>query len=100
MDENEIREDSLTPAEAEAVEETGMSGEEAHRYEEFEELRSMLADVRDLLEGLKTDIADLAQQRAAVLVESGAVVTDDGETAVIDDEDYDRAFDELDLTID
>lgn len=100
MDENEIREDSLTPAETEAVEETGMSGEEAHRYEEFEELRSMLSDVRELVEGLKSDIADLAQQRAAVLVESGAVVTDDGETAVIDEDDYDRAFNELDLTID
>lgn len=101
MDENDdIRKDSLTLDEAEVVEDAGMSGEEAHRFEEFEELRSMLSEIREMVEGLKSDIADLAQQRAAVLVESGAVVTDDGETVNIDDDDYDRAFNELDLSID
>lgn len=99
MDEGEIARDDLTSAEAAEAEETGMSGEESHRYEEYEELRSMLSDVLDAVNGLRDGMRELAQQRAAVLVESGAVVTDDGETAIVDEDEYGDALEDLDLTI-
>lgn len=99
MDEEEIRNDELTPEEAEEVEETGMSGEEAHRFDEFEELRGLLADVLAAVHGLREDVVRMSQNAAAVAVESGAVVEDDGETASIDLDDYEDVNGDLDLTI-
>lgn len=98
MDEEREELDDLTPAEAEDMEETGMSGEEVHRYEEFEELRSLIGDVLAAIGELKSSVVELSQNRAAVAVESGAVIVDDGETADIDEEDYDYN-DEMDLSI-
>lgn len=99
MDENEVLKDELTPAEAEEVTETDMSSEEAHRFEEFEELRTMLSSVMEELQGLRADVVRMSQNAAAIAVESGAVVEDDGETADIDENDYEDANGDLDLSI-
>lgn len=100
MDEEKAIEDNLTSEEAEEAEETGMTGEEAHRYEEFDELRGLVTRVLDAIDKLRSEMKELVQQNAAVSVESGAVVTDESETAVIDDDDYRNPLDELDFRID
>lgn len=71
MDE-EREDENLTEDEEEAVEDGGMSGEEAHRYEEFEELNGRLNRVLAVLDSIVAALNDLQ----AVSIESGAIVTD------------------------
>lgn len=84
MDEDEIRDDSLTSEEAQDVKSGEMDAEEAHRYEEFRELRDILEKVRDEIrtgfESMKNDI-DTIRTGMGVFVDGGAVVND---TAVND----------------
>lgn len=74
--------DNLTPEESEQVADGTVSdGEEAHRYDEFEDLSGKLDRVLDVLEGLGSKLDAVA----AMGVESGAVVTDvDGDGDVGD----------------
>lgn len=100
MDKNEINEN----AEERGFDESTASDEE-HRFDEFEETMSILnsileavSSLRNEFDAMQANIANLAQQRAAVLVESGEIVTDDGETAVVDLDSF-EPLDELDLEI-
>lgn len=115
MDENEIREDSLTNEEARDVQNGEMDAEEAHRYEEFRDLREILENVRDEIrtgfESMKNDI-DGIRAGMGVFVDGGAVVNDTAvndldnvlETAAAIDVDGDGDddvivdFDDLDLS--
>lgn len=115
MDENEIREDSLTNEEARDVQSGEMDAEEAHRYEEFRDLREILENVRDEIrngiESIKNDI-DGIRAGMGVFVDGGAVVNDASvndldnvlETAAAIDVDGDGDddvivdFDDLDLS--
>lgn len=96
-------EDELTLNEKELMDDTGIDAEEVHRAGEFEELRSLVEETRETLlaaiAGIKTDIDSYASNRIATAVENGAVITDDGETAVITFDDYDDEDDEFDLSI-
>ena len=71
MDE-EREDENLTEDEEEAVEDGGMSGEEAHRCEEFEELNGKLDRALTVLDSIVAALNDLQ----AVSIESGAIVTD------------------------
>lgn len=115
MDENEIREDSLTSQEAQDVKSGEMDAEEAHRYEEFRDLREILENVRDEIqtgfESIKNDV-DAIRSGMGVFVDGGAVVNDTAvndldnvlETAAAIDVDGDGDddvivdFDDLDLS--
>ena len=84
MDPDEIREDSLTSEEAKDTKTGEMDAEEAHRYEEFRDLRDILENVREEIrngfESMKNDI-DGIRAGMGVFVDGGAVVND---TAVND----------------
>lgn len=81
--------EDLTRNEEETVERDDVTGEEAHRIGEFDELRSMLSDVLDAVRGMREDVMAAVQASAAVSVGNGAVVTDGGDgSAVIDAEDF------------
>lgn len=108
MEEEELeRRDEDTPAEAEEVEEGAMDSEEAHRFEEFEELREILLSMRESIEAMRSEMAQERQNAAAVAVENGEVV-DEGEPAPAfdpdeyEEEDIDFApnkGDEIDLSL-
>lgn len=93
MDEEEKREDSLTDDEARDVEEQDITGEEAHREGEFD-------DLRDLIEGLRAEIRkgfeNLKETQIAKAVENGGTIHEDEDDLDLDDV---PALDELDLTI-
>lgn len=115
MDEEEIREDSLTSQETQDVQSGEMDAEEAHRYEEFRDLHDILENVRDEIragfESMKNDI-DGIRAGMGVFVDGGAVVNDTAvndlnnvlETAAAIDVDGDGDddvivdFDDLDLS--
>lgn len=84
MDPDEIREDSLTSEEVQDVKSGEMDAGEAHRYEEFRDLRDILENVREEIrngfESMKNDI-DGIRAGMGVFVDGGAVVND---TAVND----------------
>lgn len=108
-----MEDEELTPQEEELVEDDGLSGEEAHRAGEFD-------DLRDRMEGLQRSIDTLSKsinggfdrmieamgQQAAVEVENGAVVNDLATRDVFpgsaDSVDFLDAIvpDELDLDLD
>lgn len=115
MAENEIKDDSLTSKETQDVQSGEMDAEEAHRYEEFRDLRDILENVRDEIragfEAMKNDI-DGIRAGMGVFVDGGAVVNDTAvndlnnvlETAAAIDVDGDGDddvivdFDDLDLS--
>lgn len=80
MDEEEREDENLTEDEEEAVEDDGMSGEEAHRYEEFEELNGKLDRALTALDSIVSALNELQ----AISIESGAIVTDDNESEGIE----------------
>lgn len=86
MNEEEREEENLTPDEEEEVEEDSMSGEEAHRYEEFEELNGKLDCALTALDSI---IAALNEVQG-VAIESGAIVTDDTDPVEIEVETLDE----------
>lgn len=88
MDDEQEERDDLTGAEAEEAEETGMSGEEAHRAGEFEDLRGMLADLLEQVRAMREDMGNWAMTANAAIIDNGAVVVDDnaGADVVIADE--------------
>ena len=89
MDE-EREDENLTEDEEEAVEDDGMSGEEAHRYKEFEELNGKLDRALTSLDSIVVALNELQ----AISIESGAIVTDNDGSENIEvellDEDMDN----------
>lgn len=85
MDEEEKREDSLTEDEERDVERDDMSGEEAHRAGEFDDLRDMLDTISDTIsdkiDSLGTELSNridsIKQNATAMAVENGAIVRED-----------------------
>lgn len=101
MDENEKPEteaDDLTPDEQVIEDETGTSGEEAHRIGEFDDLRDRLERIENTLGTITETLEAMRTTATAIDIDNGAdvadvddvadadVVTDDG---VIEIPDYD-----------
>jgi len=87
MDETEERDD-LTPDEAAEAADDGMSGEEAHRASEFDELRGMLSELLDQIRAMREDMGNWAMTANAAIIDNGAVITDDnaGTDVIVADE--------------
>lgn len=110
MDEDErpdTEADDLTPDEQEIEDETGTSGEEAHRIGEFDDLRDRLERIEGAL-GTVTEMLEAMRTTAAAIgIDNGADVVDadgDGDVdAVTDDDDDDAAiipdYDDMDLDL-
>ena len=102
-DENLEERDDLTPDEVEAAEETGMSGEEAHRYEEFRVLEEKIDRVLDACERLEERIRAV-NEGMGVFGRNGATVREEPDEVVLTDEEPDTdvyvPLEELDLTLD
>lgn len=101
MDEDEKpeTEDGLTPEEQAIEDETGTSGEEAHRIGEFDDLRDRLERIEDMLGGITSTLEAMRATAAAIDIDNGAdvvdgdgdadAVADDGEIEIPDYEDMD-----------
>lgn len=95
--------DDLTTDEREAMDDTGMDGEEAHRYGELEDLRDRLDRVLDTLDrfGERIDaLYDKVTMAPAVDAMNGEVAGDLDGDGDIDVVDLTPDFDGADLTID
>lgn len=104
MDETEFEErDDLTAEEAEESSETGMTGEEAHRYEEFRVLEERLDRVLDACERIEERLRAV-NEGMGVFVRNGATVREEPGDVVIDNDEPDTdvyiPLEELDLTLD
>ena len=101
MDEEERERDDLTAGEEEQVEETGETGEEAHRAGEFEELRGMMRQMLDAIGELREAIGGYVDAANAATVDNGAKFVDDeadaegvaGDVVVLDEPEDPRARD-------
>lgn len=108
MDEDERPEteaDDLAPEEPEIEDETGTSGEEAHRIGEFDDLRDRLERIETALGNINSMLEAMHTTAAAIDIDNGAdvadvdgdgdadVVTDDGEADIIPD------YDDMDLDL-
>lgn len=101
MDEEERERDDLTAAEEEQVEETGETGEEAHRAGEFEELRGMMQQMLDAIGELRESVGGYVDAANAATVDNGAKFVDDeadaegaaGNVVVLDEPEDPRARD-------
>ena len=101
MDEDEKpkTEDDLTPEEQGIEDETGASGEEAHRIGEFDDLRDRLERIENMLGGITSTLEAMRTAAAAIDIDNGAdvvdsdgdadVIADDGEIEIPDYEDMD-----------
>ena len=103
MDEDEkpTTEDDLTPDEQEIEDETGTSGEEAHRIGEFDDLRDRLERIESTLGNITSTLEAMRATAAAIDIDNGAdvvdsdgdggadVIADDGEIEIPDYEDMD-----------
>ena len=104
MDEEEkptTEADDLTPEEQEIEDETGTSGEEAHRIGEFDDLRDRLERIEDTLGNITATLEAMRTTAAAIDIDNGAdvadvdgdgdadVVTDDGAVIIPDYDDMD-----------
>lgn len=101
MDEDEKpkTEDEPTPDEQEAGDETGTSGEEAHRIGEFDDLRDRLERIENALGDITSTLEAMRTTAAAIDIDNGAdvvdgdgdadVIADDGEIEIPDYEDMD-----------
>lgn len=88
MDEN------LTPEEETQEEQTGIDGEEEHRYSEFEDIRDRLEKLTSLVQ----TVVDWTAGADSALVQNGEVITDDSPVTVDVDGDGDADF--IDMTPD
>lgn len=103
MDEDEkpTTEDDLTPDEQGIEDETGTSGEEAHRIGEFDDLRDRLERIESALGNITSTLEAMRTTAAAIDIDNGAdvvdadgdgdadVIADDGEIEIPDYEDMD-----------
>lgn len=101
MDEEERERDDLTADEEEQVEETGETGEEAHRAGEFEELRGVMQQMLDAIVELRESVGGYVDAANAASVDNGAKFVDGeadaegvaGDVVVIDEPEDPRARD-------
>lgn len=103
MDEDEKpkTEGELTPDEQMIEDETGTSGEEAHRIGEFDDLRDRLERIEGMLGTITETLDSMRATAAAIDIDNGAdvvdvdgdgdadVIADDGEIEIPDYEDMD-----------
>lgn len=103
MDEDEKpkTEGELTPDEQMIEDETGTSGEEAHRISEFDDLRDRLERIENALGNITSTLEAMRATAAAIDIDNGAdvmdgdgdgdadVIADDGEIEIPDYEDMD-----------
>lgn len=91
MDEEEkpTTEGELTTDEQDIEDETGTSGEEAHRIGEFDDLRDRLERIENALGDITSTLEAMRTTAAAIDIDNGADVADvdgDGGADVIDDD--------------
>lgn len=108
MDEDEKPEteaDDLTPEEQEIEDETGTSGEEAHRIGEFDDLRDRLERIENTLGDITSMLEAMRATAAAIDIDNGADVADvdgDGDADVVTDDggaDIIPDYDDMDLDL-
>lgn len=106
MDEDEkpTTEDDLTPEEQEIEDETGTSGEEAHRIGEFDDLRNRLERIEGTLGAIAETIEAMRTTAAAIDIDNGADVVDvdgDGDADIIADNNEIEIpdYDDMDLDL-
>lgn len=105
MDENEkpTIEDELTPNEQMIEDETGTSGEEAHRIGEFDDLRDRLERIENALGNITSTLEAMRATAAAIDIDNGADVVDvdgDGDADVIVDDGVIEIPDYEDMDLD
>lgn len=96
-DEKPKTEDGLTPDEQVIEDETGTSGEEAHRIGEFDDLRDRLERIENALGTITETLDSMRTTATAIDIDNGAdvmdgdadVIADDGEIEIPDYEDMD-----------
>ncbi|UWH92153.1 MAG: hypothetical protein [Bacteriophage sp.] len=105
MDEDEkpATEDDLTPGEQEIEDETGTSGEEAHRIGEFDDLRDRLERIEDALGNITSTLEAMRTTAAAIDIDNGADVVDvdgDGDGDADDNGEIEIPdYDDMDLDL-
>lgn len=106
MDEDEkpTTDDELTPDEQVIENETGASGEEAHRIGEFDDLRDRLERIENALGNITSTLEAMRTTAAAIDIDNGADVVDvdgDGDADIIaDDNDEIEIPDYEDMDLD
>ena len=106
MDEDEkptTEADDLTPDEQEIEDETGTSGEEAHRIGEFDDLRDRLERIENTLGTITEMLEAMRTTAAAIDIDNGADVVDvdgDGDADVIADDEIEIPdYEDMDLDL-
>lgn len=106
MDEDEKpkTEDELTPDEQEIEDETGTSGEEAHRIGEFDDLRDRLERIENTLGTITETLEAMRTTAASIDIDNGADVVDvdgDGDADIIADDGEIEIpdYDDMDLDL-
>lgn len=107
MDEDErpgAEVDDLTRNEREIEDETGTSGEEAHRIGEFDDLRDRLERIESALGNITATLEAMRTTAAAIDIDNGADVADvdgDGDADVVTDDEADIIpdYDDMDLDL-
>lgn len=107
MDEDEkpdTEADDLTPDEREIEDDTGTSGEEAHRIGEFDDLRDRLERIESTLGTITSMIEAMRTTAAAIDIDNGADVADvdgdgDADVATDDEADIIPDYDDMDLDL-
>lgn len=106
MDEDEKPEteaDDLTVEEQEIEDETGTSGEEAHRIGEFDDLRDRLERIEDMLGTITETLEAMRTTAAAIDIDNGADVVDvdgDGDADIVTDDVIEIPdYDDMDLDL-
>lgn len=108
---NEETNEELTPEEEEMVERDDISGEEAHRAGEFDDLRDRMERLQSTMNDIRDEIRDMlkrTEDSVSELIEGGAVVTeapvnaDDVVVGIdsLDDTGFVKVVDDLDLDFD
>lgn len=105
MDEDEKpkTEGELTPDEQMIEDETGTSGEEAHRIGEFDDLRDCLERIENALGNITSTLESMRATAAAIDIDNGADVMDgdsDGDADVIADDEIEIPdYEDMDLDL-
>lgn len=105
MDEDEKpeTEGELTPDEQTIEDETGTSGEEAHRIGEFDDLRDRLERIEGMLGDITSTLEAMRATASAIDIDNGADVVDadgDGDADVVTDDDIEIPdYDDMDLDL-
>lgn len=91
-----------TPDEQEIEDETGTSGEEAHRIGEFDDLRDRLERIEGMLGTITETLDSMRATAAAIDIDNGADVMDgegDGDADVIADDIEIPDYEDMDLDL-